>query len=252
MTPICPTDDASRRLMKTLVRARTLRRSRLLADRYGGFSLRPAYAIGPAAVLPIILTHEQKMSIEQALLERAEHQCELCNSSEVLSQFEVPSEVAREDANIVICAVCAAQIAEDDASALDSTHWYCLQGSIWSEVRAVKVLSWRMLNRLSGETWARDLLDQAYLTEESMEWAKEGMVEASSDAPPTLDSNGTPLSDGDDVTLVRNLDVKGTDFVAKQGTRVKGIRLIDGDPENVDGRVNGIMLVLKTKFLKKA
>lgn len=192
------------------------------------------------------------MSIEQALLERANHACELCNSSEILRQYDVPSEVAREGTSIVICATCAAQIAEEDASVLDSTHWYCLQGSIWSEVPAVKVISWRMLNRLSAEPWARDLLDQAYLTEASMEWAKEGMVEAPSDAPATLDSNGTRLSDGDDVTLVRNLDVKGTDFVAKQGTRVKGIRLIEGDPENVEGRVNGVMLVLKTKFLKKA
>ncbi|AWV88745.1 PhnA domain-containing protein [Bradymonas sediminis] len=192
------------------------------------------------------------MSIEQALLERAEHQCELCTSTTLLRQFDVPSEEPRDDASIVICEVCANQLAAEDASELDSTHWYCLQGSVWSVVPAVKVLSWRVLNKLRGETWARDLMDQVYLMDDEMAWAKEGVVEVSDDAPPTLDSNGTQINDGDDVTLVRNLDVKGTNFIAKQGTRVKGVRLIDGDPENVEGKVNGITLVLKTKFLKRA
>ena len=67
----------------------------------------------------------------------------------------------------------------------------------------------------------------------------------------TFDSNGTELFDGDSVTLIKDLDVKGTSFVAKRGTMVKGIRLT-GDPENIDGRVNKISIVLKTCFLKKA
>ena len=70
-------------------------------------------------------------------------------------------------------------------------------------------------------------------------------------APRTVDSNGAPLADGDSVTLIKDLDVKGTSFVAKRGTLVKGVRLTD-NPEHVEGRVNKVSIVLKTCFLKKA
>lgn len=188
------------------------------------------------------------MTIDQALLSRADHKCELCESPSHLRQYEVASEEPRETA-VVICDVCAAQLAE--GAELEVNHWHGLQVAIWSEHPAVKVLSWRLLRRLRSEPWALDLFDQAYLDDETMEWAKEGIVEDSGDGVVTLDSNGRQLLDGDSVTLVRNLDVKGTDFIAKQGTRVKNIRLI-GDPDNIEGKVNGIMLVLKTEFLKKA
>jgi protein PhnA len=189
------------------------------------------------------------MTIDQALLDRADHQCELCTSTSLLRQYEAPSESPRDDASLVICEDCAAQLTDD--ADLDSKHWFCLQDAIWSEHPAVKVVSWRLLHRLRAETWARELLDQAYLTDDTMQWAREAVVEETDDGPATYDTNGRQLEDGDSVTLVRNLDVKGTSFVAKQGTRVKDIRLI-GDPENVEGKVNGIMLVLKTEFLKKA
>ncbi|MFP4597761.1 MAG: PhnA domain-containing protein [Persicimonas sp.] len=189
------------------------------------------------------------MTIDHELLSRADHKCELCQSPSQLRQYEVASESPRET-SVVICGGCAPQLAED--AELDANHWHCLQGSIWSEHAPVKVLSWRLLHKLRGKSWALELLDQAYLTEEEMEWAREAVVEVSSDGPVTRDSNGRQLLDGDSVTLVRNLDVKGTSFVAKQGTRVKDIRLIDGDPDNIEGKVNGIMLVLKTEFLKKA
>ena len=67
----------------------------------------------------------------------------------------------------------------------------------------------------------------------------------------TLDSHGTPLASGDSVTLIKDLDVKGAGFVAKRGTLVKNIRLT-GDPAHVEGKVNGVAIVLKTQFLKKA
>ncbi len=67
----------------------------------------------------------------------------------------------------------------------------------------------------------------------------------------TRDSNGTILSDGDSVTLIKDLEVKGGGFTAKRGTLVKGIRLTD-DPGLVEGRVNKMAIYLKTEFLKKA
>ena len=65
------------------------------------------------------------------------------------------------------------------------------------------------------------------------------------------DSNGTPLAEGDAVTLIKDLEVKGAGFTAKRGTLVKGIHLTD-EAGMVEGRVNGITIVLKTQFLKKA
>jgi protein PhnA len=66
------------------------------------------------------------------------------------------------------------------------------------------------------------------------------------------DSNGTVLKDGDNVTLIKDLKVKGTSTTLKRGTLVKGIRLT-GDPEEIECRVEKVKgLVLKTCFLKKA
>ncbi len=66
------------------------------------------------------------------------------------------------------------------------------------------------------------------------------------------DSNGTILSDGDSVTLIKDLKVKGTSTTLKRGTMVRNIRLT-GDPDEVECRVEKIKgLVLRTEFLKKA
>jgi len=65
------------------------------------------------------------------------------------------------------------------------------------------------------------------------------------------DCNGTPLNDGDSVTIIKDLKVKGTSSILKRGTLVKGIKLT-GNEEEVDCRVNKVQLVLKTCFLKKA
>jgi protein PhnA len=66
------------------------------------------------------------------------------------------------------------------------------------------------------------------------------------------DSNGTPLSEGDSVTVIKDLKVKGTSLTLKRGTLIKGIHLTD-DEEEIECRVEKIKdLVLKTCFLKKA
>ena len=64
------------------------------------------------------------------------------------------------------------------------------------------------------------------------------------------DSNGTVLNDGDSVTLIKDLKVKGSSQVLKRGTVVKKIRLTDDEGE-VDCKINGSGIVLKTEFLKK-
>jgi protein PhnA len=68
----------------------------------------------------------------------------------------------------------------------------------------------------------------------------------------TRDSNGTILSDGDSVTLIKDLKVKGTSETLKRGTLVKNIRLT-GDPDEIECNTKQVKgLVLKTAFLKKA
>ena len=68
----------------------------------------------------------------------------------------------------------------------------------------------------------------------------------------TKDSNGAELKDGDSVTLIKDLKVKGTSTVLKRGTLIKGIRLT-GDPAEIECRAEKIKdLVLRTEFLKKA
>ncbi|MFD1000405.1 zinc ribbon domain-containing protein YjdM [Ohtaekwangia kribbensis] len=64
------------------------------------------------------------------------------------------------------------------------------------------------------------------------------------------DSNGNVLNDGDSVTLIKDLKVKGSSLTLKRGTVVKKIRLTDSEDE-VDCRVNGSSIVLRTEFLKK-
>lgn len=66
------------------------------------------------------------------------------------------------------------------------------------------------------------------------------------------DANGNPLQDGDTVTVIKDLKVKGSSSVVKVGTRVKNIRLVDGD-HDIDCKIDGIgAMKLKSQFVKKA
>jgi len=65
------------------------------------------------------------------------------------------------------------------------------------------------------------------------------------------DSNGNILADGDSVILTKDLKVRGSSQVIKRGTKVKNIRLTE-DPDEVDCKINGSSIVLRTEFLKKA
>lgn len=65
------------------------------------------------------------------------------------------------------------------------------------------------------------------------------------------DANGNELADGDTVTIIKDLKVKGTSLVVKVGTKVKNIRLIDGD-HDIDCKIPGIgAMGLKSEFVKK-
>ncbi len=69
--------------------------------------------------------------------------------------------------------------------------------------------------------------------------------------PVVRDAHGTPLADGDTVTVIKDLKLKGASSVIKVGTKVKNIRLVDGD-HNIDCRIAGIgQIGLKSEFVKK-
>ena len=71
-------------------------------------------------------------------------------------------------------------------------------------------------------------------------------------SPCVDDANGNILQDGDSVTVIKDLKVKGSSLVVKVGTKVKNIRLIDGD-HDIDCKIDGIgAMQLKTEFVKKA
>lgn len=78
--------------------------------------------------------------------------------------------------------------------------------------------------------------------------AEEG--EATEENTVAKDSNGAELFDGDAVTVIKDLKVKGSSMVIKRGTKVKSIRLTE-NPEEVDCKIEGSSIVLKTCFLKK-
>lgn len=80
------------------------------------------------------------------------------------------------------------------------------------------------------------------------EWPREAPAEA---ARTVKDAHGNTLADGDTVTLIKDLKLKGSSEVLKQGTVVKNIRLVDGDHE-IDCRIGGSGLALKACFVKKA
>ena len=75
-------------------------------------------------------------------------------------------------------------------------------------------------------------------------------ADGTEDAAVAKDSNGAELQDGDAVTVIKDLKVKGSSMVIKRGTKVKSIRLTD-NPEEVDCKIDGSSIVLKTCFLKK-
>ena len=82
------------------------------------------------------------------------------------------------------------------------------------------------------------------------EWTATGATEANENV--IRDSNGNPLADGDTVTVIKDLKIKGTSQVVKRGTKVKNIRLVDGD-HDIDCKIDGIgAMGLKSEFVKKA
>lgn len=191
------------------------------------------------------------MKLEEQLLQRSENKCELCQSAETLELYEVMPQSGNTAENcFMICDTCLSQL--EKRADMNVNHWRCLTTSMWSEVPGVQVVSWRMLNRLNNEPWAADNLEMMYLEEDTLAWAKAGAEEEDETvAEFHKDSLGSLLTAGDSVVLTKTLDVKGSSLSAKLGTVVKNIRLVEDNTDQIEGRIEGQVIVILTKYVRK-
>ena len=191
------------------------------------------------------------MSIERELNKRSGSKCELCGATENLNVYEVlPTKKGGVDESIMACSTCISQIENPDV--VDLNHWRCLNDSMWSEQVPVQVVAWRMLSRLRSAGWPQELLDQMYLDEDNLAWAQAtGEGEEDENKIIHRDSNGVILEHGDSVVLIKDLKVKGSSMVAKQGTAIRNIRLDHENAEYIEGKVDGQTIVIITQYVKK-
>jgi protein PhnA len=123
---------------------------------------------------------------------------------------------------------------------------------MWSEVPGVQVIAWRMLNRLRNESWAADNLDMLYLDAEKLQWAKStGDHENDGSVDLHKDANGNLLQQEIRLFLTKSLDVKGSTLNAKMGTVVKNIKLVENNTEQIEGKIEGQVIVILTKYVRK-
>jgi len=164
--------------------------------------------------------------------------CDLCGSTENLTNYTVEPR----DESITLCETC---LTTHESPADNESHWHCLNDAMWSENPAVQVMAYRIYSRLGNQ----DQLDMMYMEDDVKAWAEAGLEEEN--AQPVRDANGNILKEGDSVTIIKDLVVKGAGFTAKQGTTVKNIRMVPGDPTHIQGKVNGSTIFIISAFLKK-
>ncbi len=165
--------------------------------------------------------------------------CELCGSSENVEAYEFAPEHS-----VMLCETCKEQIESGD---LDETHFNCLNDSMWSENPDVKVLSYLLWSKLGRS----DMTDMMYLEEEEQKLV-DALQSAEANKVVVKDANGVELKAGDNVVILKDLDVKGAGFTAKRGTTVRNISIPQDVEGHIEGRVNGTKIYLKAEFLKKA
>ncbi len=112
-------------------------------------------------------------------------------------------------------------------------------------------MAWRMLNRIEAD-WSHDLLALIYLEDETLELAKaSGDGEEDENKITHRDVNGVILETGDSVVLIKDLKVKGSSMIAKQGTAVRNIRLDHDNETYIEGKVDSQQIVIITEYVKK-
>ena len=187
------------------------------------------------------------MSIERELIKRSGGKCELSGVTEDLKVYQIlPTRKGGINESVLIHATLLDQI--ENPEKMDLNLWRCLGDSMWSENLPVQIVSWRMLSRLGNF----ELVEQMYFDEEDLAWAKaSGEGEMDENKIIHRDSNGVVIETGDAVVLIKDLKVKGSSMVAKQGTAVRNIRLDHENADYIEGRVDGQTIVIITQYVKK-
>lgn len=184
------------------------------------------------------------MSISEALKNRNQGLCELCNTEVASNEYTVsPKSDESIDNQVALCNTCLLSI--DDHS--KAFHWRCTESSIWSQEPAVQALSYRLAFGLKEEEWASNLINSVDLDEKVIQWA----LRVYEKTAVHTDAFGNVLANGDNIVLTQALNVKGTNFTASKGTVVKKIKLVHDNPEQIEGKINEQTIVILTKFVKK-
>lgn len=191
------------------------------------------------------------MSLSQMLQDRSHATCELCTSKTNTRDYNIPPSLTENvDNSLLVCANCYDQI--EGNTEMDVNHWRCLNDSMWSEHVAVQIMAWRMLQRLRAEGWPKDLLDMMYLDDDALALARAtGEHKDDSEKIIHRDVNGVILENGDAVVLIKELKIKGSSQVAKQGTAVRNIRLDRENATYIEGKVGPTLTVIVTEYVKK-
>jgi len=183
-------------------------------------------------------------SMLATLIARSDALCEFCGVETNLQPYSVgPLHDGTAMTSVLLCDKCSEMV----GGKTEGNYFRCLSSAIWSEHDPVKVLAWRVLDMLSGQAWARDLKDQIYLDDALMAWAISGVIRTSQHK----DVNGVTLESGNNVILIKDLVVKGGGFTAKRGTAVRGISLVEDNPAHIEGKVEGLRIIILTEFVKK-
>ncbi len=180
------------------------------------------------------------------LANRSENKCEICLSEESPAAYTVPPKTKEDSSNqLALCPVCLDQVEHPEN--IDVNHMRCVNEAMWSQVPAVQVVSYRLLQKMQDQSWAQDAISMIYMDDETREWAD---AEAEQSRV-HKDSNGHILQNGDTVVLIKDLNVKGSSLIAKRGTAVRRIRLDHDNENHIEGKVDGQHIVILTQYVKK-
>lgn len=183
--------------------------------------------------------------ITNALSVRSNNTCELCAAEPATTAFTVsPKSSESIDNQVALCNTCCSALDQKDAH----VHWQCLAGSIWNTTPSVQALSYRICYQYKGTSWADEIISSVELEESVVNWA----LTAFEQPEVHKDANGVELANGDSIILTQSLNVKGTSFSIPKGTIVRKIRLVAGNTEQIEGKVNEQTIVILTKFTRKS
>ena len=185
------------------------------------------------------------MSISAKLNERCQGLCELCTIEPASHDYAVsPKNSDVIENEVALCDTCLSNLDSEDGS----NHWQCLAGSIWNAEPSVQALTYRILYANKDKEWASEIMSSVELDETVITWAVSAFIKQAIH----VDSNNTPLENGDTVVLTQVLNVKGANFMAPKGTVVRKIRLVPDNTDQIEGKVNEQTIVILTKYVRKS